>query len=227
MSTTARMFSVPGQFFNPGVAEVAGETAARPAEEKRSLPDGTFQLLTSLPSPKDAEEQAELSSLLAERYSLNQRTQVYVDRKLTEMRAGLEADHEASKAAVRAQLEVIETLKGQYGEAAREWHTAKGRVVEAQLKMDEARQGVKSISRFASSAAIASAQKKWVLAQAELDKAREPEGEALRAMNYINLTLLPAELEKRDKLILEETRLAAQLRGEDPDLATLGFVARA
>jgi hypothetical protein len=225
MSSSARVYGIAGAHFSGAVD--LGETSTAPAEEKPSLPDGVFGLLTSLAPAKNAEEQAELSSLLAERYSLNARTQLYVDRKIAETRAGLEADHEAAKAAVRAQLKVIEGLKQEYGEASREWQASKERVVEALLKLDETQQGFRVLSRFASSAAIASAQKKWITAQAELDKAREPEGEALRSMNHLNLVAIPAELKRRDELIEQETRLAAILAGKDPDLVVLGFVSRA
>jgi hypothetical protein len=222
MSTT--MFDVPGRFFG-GAVDLA-QAAAQPAE-KRSLPNAAFQLLTSLPGPKDEAEASELNALLAEHHTLNVRTQAYVDKKLSELRTGLQEDHEKAKAAVRAQLEVIEGLRQQHADVSREWYAAKEIVVAARLKLDTAQQEAQSLSRFASSAAIASAQKKWVAAQEELDRVGEPEGIALREMNHINLTLLPEQLKKRDELIEQETRLAALLVGKDPDLATLGFVSRA
>jgi hypothetical protein len=224
MSSSARFYGVPGAHFSGAVVD-AGETA--PAEQKQKrLPDDCFRLLLDLPPARGAEEQAELNALISERFLLNQRTQAYVDRKMSELRAGLEEAHEAAKAAVREQMEVIEGLKGKYGEASRWWHSAKGRVAEAQTELNQVQEDARSLSRFASHAAIDSAQKKIVLAQAELDKAREPEGEALRAMNHLNLTLIPAEWEKRDKLIAEENRLQALLDGKDPVMQELGLRAR-
>jgi hypothetical protein len=223
MST--HMSSVPGKFFGGSVSDLAGGTAARPAEEKR-LPDGTFQLLANLPPAKNAAEQEELNALLAERYLLNQRTEKYIQKKIAETRLDLEAAHEKAKRAVRKQLEVIEDLQRQYGEASREWHMSKGRVVEAQLRRDEAHQAVSSLSRFATKETIARAKKNLEVATAELAAAEEPVGASLRSMNHINLTLLPAEMKTRDELVTEELRLSELMAGRDPSFAELGLRAR-
>jgi hypothetical protein len=221
MSSSARVYGVPGSRFS-GAVDFA-ETAAPAVEKRLSLPDGVFGLLTSLPAPRDEAEQTELSNLLSENYSLIERVKAYANRKLSEMRAGLLEEHEAAKAAVRAQLEVIEGLRQQYADASREWHAAKERTMEAKLALDEARQGAQSLSRFATSAAIAASQKKWVKAEEELERVAEPEGIALREMNQINMSLLPRELEKRDALIAEENRLQALLDGRDPVMQELGL----
>jgi hypothetical protein len=224
MSSSARFYGVPGAHFSGAVVD-AGETASAEQKPKR-LPDDCFRLLLDLPPARGAEEQAELNALISERFLLNQRTQAYVDRKMSEMRAGLEKAHEESKAAVRAQLQVVETLKEKHAASARDWHSAKGRVAEAQTELNQAQEDARSLSRFANRAAIESAQKKIVLAQAALDKAREPEGESLRGMNYVNMSLLPRELEKLDALIVEEQRLQALLDGRDPVMQELGLQER-
>jgi hypothetical protein len=225
MSSSAKTYGIAGSQFSGAVDLAASETTQ--AEKHLSLPDGIFGFLTSLPGPRGAAEEAEFSALLSENHSLLERVKNYANRKLAELRVGLLADHEAAKAAVRAQLEVIETLRQQHADVAREWYACKERTIAAKLKLDTAQQEAQSLSRFSSSAVIAKAQKAWREASEEYEKVAAPEGLALQEMNNLNLVLIPEQLKKRDELVEQVNRLSALLAGQDPDLATLGFISRA
>jgi Asp-tRNA(Asn)/Glu-tRNA(Gln) amidotransferase A subunit family amidase len=224
MSSTARVFQVHGNRFDGGVAHV-GDVAAAPAEQKPSLPDGVIALLMEL-QPRTPAEKQELNDLISDRFNLNKRTLVYIERALAARRADLEAAHEQAKEAVRAQGAVIENLKRTLVEDSEGTLRAQNLLRMAQSAAHNAEQEAKSLSRFASQKEVDAVKRRIEVANKKMEAAEAKAGELGQALNYLKAVTIPAENKKLEELIAREMELAAQLEGRDPTLSKFGFQQR-
>lgn len=213
MGSISRIVTVHGNRFDGGVV-FAGDTAAAPApgEQKARLPDKVTALLVDLP-PKP-EERAEWNSLIADRHELNLRTQAYVDRKLAQARADLEAEHERVKEVVRNQIGVVDALKAKIGAAGQEAERAQNALTRVQTELFDATQAFKCLSRFSARKDIEAARQRVEAAEKKIGPAETKVAELRGHVNHLNHIVLVAEMQKLNESIEEEKQVRASITGE-------------
>jgi hypothetical protein len=223
MSTSVRgVFTTDGSRFAGVVPRVHEVTAVAPAA-KPKLPDQTMSILVELQGSTPA-DRAEWNALVTERHTLNLRTIAYIERQLVARHADLERRHEESKQAVRAQQTVLENLKKSLIEGSQESirsgnaHRLQGSVAH------RAEQDLQGLSRFASKAQVAAAEKNVNVANEKLAKTERTAAEWIQSLNVLQLVTIPAEQKKLAALMEAEAEIAAQLEGRDPNFAKFGFV---
>jgi hypothetical protein len=223
-SSIARISEVHGSRFGAAVPAVDEVTATAPAA-KPKLPDQTMSLLIELQGSTPAERK-EWNDLVTERHTLNQRTLAFVIRQLAAKHADLERRHEEAKQAVRAQQAVLESLKKSLVEGSQQAiradnaHRLQGSVAH------RAEQDLQGLSRFASKAEVAAAEKSVNFANEKLEKTERKAAEWNEHLHVLQLVTIPGEQKKLAELIEAEAEIAARLEGRDPVLAKFGFVQR-
>jgi hypothetical protein len=224
MSSISRISEVHGNRFGVPVGAADEVTPTAPAR-KPSLPDNTMAVLIELQGSTPAERK-EWNDLVAERHTLNQRTLAFVIRQLAAKHADLERRHEEAKQAVRAQQAVLENLKKSLIEGSQEAirsdnaHRLQGSVAH------RAEQDLQGLSRFASKAEVAAAEKSVNVANEKLAKTERKAAEWNQSLHVLQLVTIPGEQKKLGELIEKEMELAAQLEGRDPLLSKFGFLQR-
>jgi hypothetical protein len=221
MSSRPRIAQIDGKKFAGMVAAADAVTATAP-EEKFSLPDKTISFLANL--PVNDEEKTEQGRLIGERFALNQRTLAFATRVLDARRARLTQKHEAAKAAVRRQQEIIEKLKLAIAEDGQLALRAENTLRSAQAEELVARNALKNLSRFASAATIAAAERKVEIEGRKVHEAEEASATWHNHVRTQKFTVLPAESTKLEELMAEESRAADELAGRIPGMRELGFV---
>jgi hypothetical protein len=224
MGSIARVFSIHGSQFDAGVAHV-GDAVEKPAE-KLKLPDRTFYLLMELPHPKNPANQAEFRALLSERATLNERTLRYVEARIAEQRADLEAAHEQEKLAVREQDALLESLNQKFAADQQEVIRARNILIKAQTEAYDAERSVKSLPRFSSRKDEEAARKRIESANVKMETAERNAADLSGALNYLQMVTILAARKKRQELVEKVMEAAAQLEGRDPHMARLGMLQR-
>jgi hypothetical protein len=224
MSSSARVFEIPGRGFGAAVASADGVTATAPAA-KPSLPDNTIAVLMELQGSTPAERK-EWNDLVSERHALNQRTATFITRQLAARHADLEEKHETAKAAVVEQGKVLRSLEKTLVEDTADWIRVDNARRLAQSAAHDAEVESKSLSRFASKKQIAEAEKRVIEANTKMQAAESKAAEQGQHLNYLKTVTIPAENKKLTELIERELELSAMLTGQDPFLAVYGFQQR-
>jgi hypothetical protein len=221
MSSRPRIAQIHGSKF-AGVVTAADTVSAAAPEEKFSLPDQTISFLANL--PVSDEEKTEQGRLIGERFALNQRTLAFATRVLDARRARLTQKHEAAKAAVRRQQEIIAQLELTIAEDGQLALRAENTLRSAQAEELDARNALKNLSRFASAATIAAAERKVEIEGRKVHEAEQASAEWHTHVRTQKFTLLPAESTKLGELLLEESRIADELAGRLVGMTELGFI---
>ncbi len=226
MSSNVRIFETHGSRFGVAISGPDEVTATAPAE-KLSLPDDVMSILSRTElQPRTPAGKQEWNALVSDRYNLNERTKAYVERTYAEWRADLERRHEAAKAGVVEQGAVLEKFKRTLVEDSQEFLRADNARRVAESAAHGAEMDLKNLSRFASKAELADAEKRVELATKKMEAAEGKAAEWGEHLNQMKLVVIPAENKKLEELIAREMELSCALSGRDPFLARYGFQQR-
>ncbi len=220
----SRIFSARGSDFGVPVA-AADEVTPRSPKAKPSLPDNTIAVLMELQGSTPADRR-EWNDLVAERHTLNLKTIDFIMRQLGARRADMEEGHEAAKVAVREQGNVLEGLKKTLAKDTQEFVRADGARRLAGNAAHVAELDLRGLSRFASKAEIAAAEKRVTEANKKFEVTESKTAEWGQHLNFLKTVTVPAEQKKLAALIEAEMELSARLEGRDPVLAKFGFIQR-
>jgi hypothetical protein len=163
----------------------------------------------------------EIEKLIAKRHVENKQIDALISTMRAAAHSALIEKHEQQKELCRAQLQIIDTLRGELREADGELNRATDRVSKARLAVSDAVERRKKLSRFATKGAIEKADAAIVTAQRKVEQAQQPEFEWRNQHNDLALRQIPEAMKRLEQLAAEELRLGAAVTGQgytDPEL---------
>src|ERR1700687_1942938 len=224
MSSARLVASVAGRFFGGAVSE-AGGSATAPAESPgREIPDPIRVVLSQLLFTLKGEERDECNALVVERMHLNETCRAFIERLAAQAREKLIQEHETLKAECVAQQQRIEAFNTNICELEQDFHRKNAITVNAQVRVTDAEQARKNLSRFAPASEKTKADEAIETARHNLEVASGAEASIREEINRLTFVDLPRLKEKFRQLSAEELRLHALVTGQGYTDEELGIV---
>jgi hypothetical protein len=212
-----RVFAVNGNSFDGGVVDPIPRPTA--PVQKRELADEYMILLCKL-DPDTPELKHLRDILLGRRIELNAESLKLIESERVKANAAVREEWEAQKKLCREQQKVIDALNVELAEVIREWNAATEKKSKTGMRVFDAYQRRKELSRFTSAEQTAKADGAIEKAQRAFEEAGAPEAEWRARRNDLVLTQIPNAGKELDKLATMELRLHAAVTGQgytDPE----------
>jgi hypothetical protein len=206
---------VPGSQFSSPVIP-AGPLEVEDAAPKRELRDDFMATLSEMMFAHDLfteKEQRVLNDLIADRYRLNERAAAFIEQFQERSREKLLREHEAAKAAVRAQQTRIAKHKEEIVALNQELNRRNDRKAHALANLTTVQNERRQLSRFAERRKIEAVNLLVTKREAEADYATQQAGEIMSRINHLTLVELEPLQKELNALVAEEAKLNHYVTG--------------